>query len=51
MAFKERLIKKERGGGKSGYERSKRNDLSRGDKKSGRAGSRSECYRQNDIEI
>lgn len=24
---------------------------SRGDKKSGRAGSRSECYRQNDTEI
>ena len=36
---------------KSGYERSKRNDLSRGDKKSGRAGSRSKCYRQNDTEI
>lgn len=30
---------------KSGYERCKRNDLSRGDKKSGRSGSRSECYR------
>lgn len=36
---------------KSAYERCKRNDLSRGDKKSGRVGSRSECYRQNDIEI
>lgn len=36
---------------KSGYERSKRNDLSRGDKKSGGAGSRGSCYRQNDTEI
>lgn len=36
---------------KIAYERSKRNDFSRGDKKSGRAGSRPECYRQNDTEI
>lgn len=62
MATKERLIVKnllqgcvgedaEKERRKSGYERSKRNDLSRGDKKSGRAGSRSKCYRQNDTEI
>ena len=50
MALKERLIKRA-WRRKSGYERSKRNDLSRGDKKYGRAGSRSECYRQNDTEI